>query len=247
MKRLRNHPSIALWCGNNEILAAWYGWGWKAKEEKANPENAAKIWKSYEDIFLKILPSGEPIRSATLVLGFEPELRTSSVDVLSCYLKAPSFPHILRLRQVDPAGTGFLRRMDRFVGQRAAGVPDDFHLTPRSNLSPPLPFKPEGCRGERKSPCPRPQARLPPHLQDSRIKKKSPAQHAPKAAGASGKPLPSLAGAAPPAPPSRVQRKKGGIPMLNIGIIGCGKIAQVRHLPEYAANPGANITPRCLT
>lgn len=30
--------------------------------------------------------------------------------------------------------------------------------------------------------------------------------------------------------------------MLNIGIIGCGKIAQVRHLPEYAENPGARIT-----
>ena len=29
--------------------------------------------------------------------------------------------------------------------------------------------------------------------------------------------------------------------MLNVGIIGCGKIAQVRHLPEYAANPGAHI------
>ena len=29
--------------------------------------------------------------------------------------------------------------------------------------------------------------------------------------------------------------------MLNIGIIGCGKIAQVRHLPEYATNPGAKI------
>ena len=25
--------------------------------------------------------------------------------------------------------------------------------------------------------------------------------------------------------------------MIRIGIIGCGKIAQVRHLPEYAANP----------
>ena len=24
VKRLRNHPSMALWCGNNEILAAWY-------------------------------------------------------------------------------------------------------------------------------------------------------------------------------------------------------------------------------
>ena len=30
--------------------------------------------------------------------------------------------------------------------------------------------------------------------------------------------------------------------MLHIGIIGCGKIAQVRHLPEYATNPGAKIT-----
>ncbi len=56
VKRLRNHPSIAMWCGNNEILAAWYGWGWKAAEEKKDPETAAKIWKSYEDIFLTILP-----------------------------------------------------------------------------------------------------------------------------------------------------------------------------------------------
>ena len=29
--------------------------------------------------------------------------------------------------------------------------------------------------------------------------------------------------------------------MLNVGIIGCGKIAQVRHLPEYQANPGATV------
>jgi len=30
--------------------------------------------------------------------------------------------------------------------------------------------------------------------------------------------------------------------MLNIGIIGCGKIAQVRHLPEYATRPDVKIT-----
>lgn len=29
--------------------------------------------------------------------------------------------------------------------------------------------------------------------------------------------------------------------MLNIGILGCGKIAQVRHIPEYIANKDANI------
>lgn len=56
IKRLRNHPSIAMWCGNNEILAAWFGWGWGKAEEAKSKENAAKIWKSYTDIFHHILP-----------------------------------------------------------------------------------------------------------------------------------------------------------------------------------------------
>jgi beta-mannosidase len=56
VKRLRNHPSIALWCGNNEILAAWKGWGWEDAEKKKNEENADKIWQAYVDIFHKILP-----------------------------------------------------------------------------------------------------------------------------------------------------------------------------------------------
>ena len=29
--------------------------------------------------------------------------------------------------------------------------------------------------------------------------------------------------------------------MLKIGILGCGKIAQVRHIPEYAANPDCEL------
>ncbi len=28
IKRLRNHPSIALWNGNNEVLIGWKEWGW---------------------------------------------------------------------------------------------------------------------------------------------------------------------------------------------------------------------------
>lgn len=56
VKRLRNHPSIGLWCGNNEILSAWYGWGWKRAEEAKSQENADLIWKAYEDIFHKVLP-----------------------------------------------------------------------------------------------------------------------------------------------------------------------------------------------
>ncbi|MDA3868198.1 MAG: glycoside hydrolase family 2 protein [Salinivirgaceae bacterium] len=56
IKRLRNHPSIALWCGNNEILSAWTRWGWKQKEEAKSQEDADKIWKAYTDIFHHILP-----------------------------------------------------------------------------------------------------------------------------------------------------------------------------------------------
>ena len=31
IKRLRFHPCIALWCGNNEIEVAWNNWGWQKK------------------------------------------------------------------------------------------------------------------------------------------------------------------------------------------------------------------------
>ncbi len=33
--------------------------------------------------------------------------------------------------------------------------------------------------------------------------------------------------------------------MINIGVIGCGKIAQVRHLPEYASHPSVRISGVC--
>ena len=57
IKRLRKHPSLALWCGNNECQDAWFNWGWKNNVEKEQgKEIADKIWKAYEDIFHHILP-----------------------------------------------------------------------------------------------------------------------------------------------------------------------------------------------
>jgi beta-mannosidase len=59
VKRLRNHASIALWCGNNEIDAAWCegdmncGWGWK---QQYTPEQRKTIWKSYDTLFHSIIP-----------------------------------------------------------------------------------------------------------------------------------------------------------------------------------------------
>ncbi|WP_321306864.1 glycosyl hydrolase 2 galactose-binding domain-containing protein [Marinifilum fragile] len=56
IKRLRNHPSIALWCGNNEILVAWNNWGWKRQAKEQGEEVSAKVWKAYADIFHEVLP-----------------------------------------------------------------------------------------------------------------------------------------------------------------------------------------------
>ncbi|TCP22614.1 beta-mannosidase [Tenacibaculum skagerrakense] len=57
VKHLRNHTSIALWCGNNEVLSAWERWGWKQKVTKEQSEKAANTtWQSYVDIFHKVLP-----------------------------------------------------------------------------------------------------------------------------------------------------------------------------------------------
>ena len=53
--RLRNHPSIALWCGNNEVDEAWHNWGWQ-KSNHYSASDSAKLWQAYLNIFEKILP-----------------------------------------------------------------------------------------------------------------------------------------------------------------------------------------------
>ncbi|MDR2057942.1 MAG: glycoside hydrolase family 2 protein [Dysgonamonadaceae bacterium] len=55
IKRLRNHASIALWCGNNECLEAWFGWGWEKKYQSQNPQYAEIIWKQYDTLFNHLL------------------------------------------------------------------------------------------------------------------------------------------------------------------------------------------------
>ena len=53
VKRLRQHPSIALWCGNNENSEGWARWGWA---DDKTTEQRAKIWSDYRAVFNHILP-----------------------------------------------------------------------------------------------------------------------------------------------------------------------------------------------
>ncbi|MET0650412.1 MAG: glycoside hydrolase family 2 protein [Pyrinomonadaceae bacterium] len=49
VRRLRDHPSVVVWCGNNEVETAWQHWGWKERLP-------AKLWDDYKKIFHGVLP-----------------------------------------------------------------------------------------------------------------------------------------------------------------------------------------------
>ncbi len=49
IKRLRNHPCIAMWCGNNEVKLY-------LNEREDEKEKYAEAWKAYDTLFYKIIP-----------------------------------------------------------------------------------------------------------------------------------------------------------------------------------------------
>ena len=55
VKRLRHHPSIALWCGNNEISEGWFNWGWQ-KQFAYTAEDSLRIYADYLHLFEELIP-----------------------------------------------------------------------------------------------------------------------------------------------------------------------------------------------
>jgi beta-mannosidase len=50
IERLRNHPCIVLWCGNNEVEEAWKNWGWQ-NQFNLHGADSAKVWNDYKRLF----------------------------------------------------------------------------------------------------------------------------------------------------------------------------------------------------
>jgi beta-mannosidase len=55
VNRLQNHPSISIWCGNNENDEGWHNWGWQ-KQFKYSKQDSTQIWNDYEKLFHQLIP-----------------------------------------------------------------------------------------------------------------------------------------------------------------------------------------------
>ena len=64
IKRLRNHPCLAMWCGNNEVKMGWESWGWQEKFNYSLSD-IDKLKSDYHKLFEELLPN--------LVQQFDPD------------------------------------------------------------------------------------------------------------------------------------------------------------------------------
>lgn len=55
VNRLQNHPSIAIWCGNNENDEGWHNWGWQ-KQFNYSKADSTQIWNDYKKVFHEMIP-----------------------------------------------------------------------------------------------------------------------------------------------------------------------------------------------
>jgi len=55
VKRLRHHPSLAIWCGNNESEKAWKSWGWP-NLFGLSTQDSIEVQQAYDQIFGALLP-----------------------------------------------------------------------------------------------------------------------------------------------------------------------------------------------
>ena len=55
VNRLQNHPSIAIWCGNNENDEGWHNWGWQ-KQFNYSKADSTQIWSDYKKVFHEMIP-----------------------------------------------------------------------------------------------------------------------------------------------------------------------------------------------
>ena len=79
VKRLRHHPSLALWCGNNEVAKAWQSWGWQDMYN-LHGQDSARVAQAATAMFNGLLPDVVKEHCGTFYLPTSPTLEADAGD-----------------------------------------------------------------------------------------------------------------------------------------------------------------------
>ncbi|HBS20819.1 MAG TPA: hypothetical protein DEA66_08225, partial [Flavobacteriales bacterium] len=79
VRRLTHHPSLALWCGNNEVERAWQSWGWQDMYDVHGPDSV-RLAEAHHTMFYEVLPHVVSEESDAFYLPTSPTLDGRSGD-----------------------------------------------------------------------------------------------------------------------------------------------------------------------
>jgi beta-mannosidase len=118
VKRLRNHASIALWCGNNENDVAWCegdmncGWGWKQQYTAAQRKI---IWHSYDTLFHHLIP--ELVDTYDQTRAYWPSSPTADWGVHATYNSTMGDVHYWGVWHGNEPFSAFYKNIGRFMSE----------------------------------------------------------------------------------------------------------------------------------
>lgn len=109
--RARMHPSVVLFCGNNELDVAWHNWGWQTTYG-LHGSDSISMWKSYEHLFKELL---------TVIASADGRIPYVSTSPLSNWGNAEGLKsgdlHYWGVWHGDSAFSSFKNNVGRFVSE----------------------------------------------------------------------------------------------------------------------------------